>query len=112
MALSPSRLRILSGKHFQGPAGLASRNHNDFFFWQTTSLHDSIVPIHPIYRNNDELGTKKLLHSWRQRRFRLLVLAATSNKRLRCDFGMEGKLSGGGTIRYIIQVRECDSAIK
>jgi hypothetical protein len=48
-------------------------------------------------------------HSWRQRRFGLLVVEATSNKRLRCDFGMEGKLSGGGTIWHIIQVRGCDS---
>jgi hypothetical protein len=57
------------------------------------------------YRNSNELGTKKILYSRQQRRVGLLIVEATSNKRLRCDFSMEGKPSGSGTIRHIIQVR-------
>jgi hypothetical protein len=80
---------------------LVFRNYNEHFEPQPPSHH----PYRPSpYRNSNELGTKKILHSRQQRRVGLLIVEATSNKRLRRDFGMEGKLSGSGTIRHIIQV--------
>jgi hypothetical protein len=76
------------------------------------SLNHLTSPIQTLpYRNSNELGTKKILHSWQQRRVGLPIVEATSDKRLRRDFGMEGKLSGSGTIRHIIQVRGYCSTI-
>lgn len=78
------------------------------------SIDPSFFPYNfstPVYCNNNELGTKEILHSWRQRRFGLPVVAATSNQRLRRDFSMESKFSVGGPIRHIIQVRTCKIAV-
>ena len=82
------------------------------------SASRSLQSIRPIYTpftpfesvesfriiSTNELGTEKILCSWRQRCLRLSLLATSSHECLRRDSGVEEWVPSCGTIWDIIQV--------